>query len=115
METNRYKNTTKLEILHPCEENRPQWEPHTMFDEIKSFNKDQLANFIYKLAYARETPWDDEFKKTFCDKCPTTKCITETGAVLELCECDFSDGKCPHGDPVLWWLSSSTEKSANNN
>ena len=66
---------------------------------------EELAKFLDGLAFSRETPWSDLFARKFCDNCPTVRCVVEGyRQEMEFNECDFADGKCPHGDDVLWWL-----------
>lgn len=81
--------------------------PKTMTnaDRIRAMSDEELADFICGLSFARETPWADPFVKQFCDNCPTVEAtIKETGQTMELNECDFVDGKCPHGSDIVWWL-----------
>ena len=72
---------------------------------IRSMSDEELAEFIKYIAFARETPWSGLFEKKFCKNCPTTHVtFVDSGKEMECTECDFSDGKCPHGDDVVWWL-----------
>ncbi|MBP3411920.1 MAG: hypothetical protein J6K89_01540 [Oscillospiraceae bacterium] len=80
-------------------------EIRTNGDRIRAMSDAELAEFLNSLAFRRETPWDKPFEERCCKKCPTvTVTAVETGEELELNECDFVDGKCPHGDDILWWL-----------
>ena len=72
----------------------------TVEQKIKTLRKSELAAFIEKLGFGRETPWSQPFKKLFCDKC---KPLAKVGKTL-VYECDFVDGQCPHPDPIEWWL-----------
>lgn len=95
--------------FHPHIE-RPFLPPMTNADKIRAMNDEELAAFMCSLAYARNTPWSDPFCRTFCDNCPTVEGkIEETGQTMEFNECDFVDGKCPHGDDVIWWLRQPAE------
>ena len=74
-------------------------------DRIRAMSDEELAKFLDGLAFSRETPWSDLFARKFCDNCPTVRCVVEGyRQEMEFNECDFADGKCPHGDDVLWWL-----------
>jgi hypothetical protein len=74
-------------------------------EHIQSMTTEELADFLADIAYARHTPWSDPFCRAFCDNCPAVKCTPEGYAIeLELHECDFADGVCPHGSDVVWWL-----------
>ncbi len=84
--------------------------PQTNADRIRAMSDEELADFLCSLAFARETPWSDPFVKQLCKSCPTVRAmIAETGEVMELNECNFVGGKCPHGDDVLWWLRQPVE------
>ena len=110
------KDAGRCDFWHDCGENCSSWTPRTVFDEIKRYDEKQLAGFIHAIAYGRETPWDDAFSKECCEKCPSIKCVMpDTGKEMEFHECDFSDGKCPHGDPIIWWLKRKAEESKNEN
>lgn len=71
--------------------------PASFGDTIRSMNDHELADFIASLAYKGETPWCVPFRRAFCDKCVST-------------ECDFTDGKCPHGSDIEWWLKQPAEQ-----
>lgn len=82
----------------------------TNADRIRAMKDEELAKFLVALAFSRETPWADPFARKFCDNCPTVGCVVEEfGQEMEFNECEFSDGKCPHGDDVLWWLKEPLE------
>jgi len=80
-----------------------------------------LAEFINKVAYCGETIWSKPFYNMFCKICPTVhvkydviedmngKVIRkfedgEKGSEDDLKPCEFSDGFCPNGDEIIWWL-----------
>ena len=72
---------------------------------IRRMSDEELAEFLDKIAYARETPWSIPFQKKFCNNCPTITCTVEGyHHPMELNECDFADGECPHGSNITWWL-----------
>lgn len=72
---------------------------------IRLMNDEKLADFIRSIHYDSKAPWDEEFERKFCDSCPSLICTVEGyKRPLELHECNFADGECPHGDPLLWWL-----------
>lgn len=74
---------------------------------------EELAEFLSSIAYGRETPWSELFAEKFCKSCPETKCeIPDYLNPLFLHECDFTDGKCPHGSDLVWWLQQLAEVSA---
>lgn len=87
---------------------------NTNADRIRAMSDEKLAKYISALAYGRETPWSKPFETKFCKSCPTVKGTLETGEEMEFCECDFTDGKCPHGDEIEWWLKQPAESEANN-
>jgi hypothetical protein len=65
----------------------------------------ELADFLCSIAYAGNTPWSEPFATKFCKSCPTIKAaIKKTGETMDLKECDFVDGVCPHGSDAVWWL-----------
>lgn len=77
----------------------------TNADRIRAMSDKELAEFLEQIAYARETPWSEPFAEKFCKSCPTTTCTVEGyHHPMDLHECDFTDGKCPHGEDILWWL-----------
>lgn len=83
-------------------------------DRIRAMSDEELAKFLKSLAFGRETPWADPFARKLCDNCPTIICVAkETGEEMELHECDFEDGECPHGDDILWWLKEPVEEEEN--
>lgn len=78
---------------------------HTEAERIRAMSDVELAKFLECLAFSRDPPWSDPFARKFCDNCPTVRCVVEEfGQEMECNECELSDGKCPHGDDVLWWL-----------
>lgn len=77
----------------------------TNADRINAMTIEEKAEFLSSIAYGRETPWSDPFAEKFCKNCPETKCeIPDYLNPLFLHECDFADGKCPHGSDIVWWL-----------
>ena len=79
-------------------------------DRIRSMSDEALADFLAGIAYARNTPWSEPFSNTFCKTCPTVE-VTLEGyhEPMNLTECDFSDGVCPHGRDMVWWLQQPAE------
>ena len=89
-------------------------EPMTNADRIRAISYEELAEFLSSIAYGRETPWSEPFDEKFCKSCPTTTCTVEGyHHPMDLHECDFTDGKCPHGSDIVWWLQQPTEDCAN--
>lgn len=87
--------------------------PMTNADRINAMTIEEKAEFISRIAYGRETPWSEPFAEKFCKSCPETKCeIPDYLNPLFLHECDFTDGKCPHGSDLVWWLQQLAEVSA---
>lgn len=85
----------------------------TNLEHIKSMGVDALAEFLDEIAYGN-APWSELFANAFCKSCPTETVKAEGyKEPLELCECDFVDGKCPHGDSLRWWLKQEREAEAN--
>lgn len=82
----------------------------TNADRIRAMSDEELACFIKKLAYKRETPWGDLFQETFCKGCPAQEYTMENGQKMRLRECDFADGECPHGSDIAWWLQQPAEE-----
>ena len=93
----------------------------TNFENISS-STEEMSKFICKVAYGRFDPWVELFSQEFCHTCPTTHVIYSriedmNGNVIcdfekdtksredDLHPCDYTDGECPHGDDVSWWLS----------
>jgi hypothetical protein len=93
----------------------------TNFENIRA-TKDGMSAFIAKVAYGMFDPWAELFARKFCDNCKTTHVtyqrIEDTdGNVLvqfpsgakskedDLHACDYSDGVCPYGDDITWWLN----------
>ena len=88
--------------------------PLTNADRIRAISYEELAEFLSSIAYGRETPWSEPFAEKFCKSCPPTTFTCEAyHHPMELHECDFSDGKCPHGSDIVWWLQQPAEDSAN--
>lgn len=89
-------------------------EPMTNADRIRAISYEELAEFLSSIAYGRETPWSEPFDEKFCKSCPTTTCTVEGyHHPMDLHECDFTDGKCPHGSDIVWWLQQPAEDIAN--
>ena len=85
--------------------------PLTNGERIRAMTDDQLADFIESLAFARSTPWSDAFEAAFCRSCPSVRVTLEDHYFpMDVHECDFSDGTCPHGNDILWWLSQTHEE-----
>lgn len=82
----------------------------TNADRIRAMSDEELGNFLINVAYAGNDPWCIPFTRKFCDNCPTYEgTIVETGQTMDFHECDFADGKCPHGSDVVWWLKQAAE------
>lgn len=85
----------------------------TNADRINEMTIEEKAAFLYKVAYAGEQPWSKPFYEKFCANCPTERVtVVETGSELDLHECDFKDGLCPHGHDISWWLQQPAEEGA---
>ena len=82
----------------------------TNAQKIRAMSDEELAEFLSSIAYRRETPWSWLFTAKFCKKCPTVHCTYESGTEDDLHECDFVDGKCPHGSDIVWWLQQPCEE-----
>lgn len=88
----------------------PDPAPITNNERISAMTIEEKAEFFYNLAYARETPWSEQFSKKFCESCPATKCeVSDYSKPIYLHECEFSDGECPHGSDIMWWLQQPAE------
>lgn len=83
--------------------------PVSNADRIRSMSDEELKSFLVRIGYGRETPWCDPFAEKFCRNCPTVHCEYESGAQDDLHECDFTDGDCPHGSDIVWWLKQPME------
>lgn len=79
-------------------------------ERIRRMTDEELAEFLCQLAYAGKDPWSEPFARLFCDQCPEPEYTLGDGRKLRLHECDFSDGKCPHGNDIVWWLNQPAEK-----
>ena len=87
----------------------------TNADRINAMTIEEKAEFLSSIAYGRETPWCEQFAEKFCKACPVTKVdIPEYLNPLFLHECDFTDGKCPHGSDIVWWLKQPSEEETLN-
>ena len=82
----------------------------TNADHINSMTIEEKANFMSSIAYGRETPWSEPFARRLCDSCPTVHGTYESGIEDDFHECDFVDGKCPHGSAIAWWLQQPAEE-----
>lgn len=88
----------------PCTNCNAYIPSKTNADRIQSMTLEELHVLLVTVAF-EESPWDKLFLRECCAKCePTTGTIVETGQEVKLYECDFTDGKCPHGDAIMWWL-----------
>lgn len=74
-------------------------------ERIRRMTDEELAEFLSRIAYAGKEPWSEPFARLFCDQCPEPEYTLGDGRKLRLHECDFSDGKCPHGNDIIWWLN----------
>ena len=84
--------------------NRVAGKPMTNADCINAMTIEEKAEFLSGIAYGRETPWSLPFVEKFCNRCPKPEYTLDDGRKLKLHECDFKDGKCPHGSDIVWWL-----------
>ena len=84
--------------------------PITNADRIRAMTDEELAEFLSSIAYGRETPWSEPFARRLCDSCPTVHVTYESGIEDDFHECDFVDGKCPHGSDIVWWLQQPAEE-----
>lgn len=88
--------------------------PETNLEHLRSMDKASAVEFLCELAYGGHTPWSEPFAKLFCRTCPTIMAQIEgKDELLQLHECDFSDGKCPHGSDVEWWLDQPWKENVN--
>ena len=78
--------------------------PMTNADRLDAMSIEEKAQFLHSIAYNRETPWSKPFYEKFCKDCPATEYTLDDGRKLCLHDCDFKDGKCPHGTDIVWWL-----------
>lgn len=78
--------------------------PKTNADRLDAMSIEEKAQFLHSIAYNRETPWSKPFYEKFCKDCPAPEYTLDDGRKLCLHECDFKDGKCPHGTDIVWWL-----------
>ena len=85
----------------------------TNTDLIRGMTDEELAEFLSRITYGRETPWSKPFARRLCDSCPTVHGTYESGIEDDFHECDFVDGKCPHGSAIVWWLQQPAEDIAN--
>ena len=85
----------------------------TNADRINSMTIEEKAGFLSSIAYGRETPWSEPFARRLCDSCPTVHGTYESGIEDDFHECDFVDGKCPHGSAIAWWLQQPAEGDGN--
>ena len=78
----------------------------TNADRIRAMSDDHLREFLEDVANSGgETMWCKQFSEKFCDSCPTvTGKIEGYNKEMEFHECEFADGKCPHGNELDWWL-----------
>lgn len=80
-------------------------------DRINAMTVEEKADFLNSIAYGRQTPWSEPFYKKFCASCPTVSCTVEGySKPMDFNECDFVDGKCPHGTDIVWWLNQPAEE-----
>ena len=96
---------TEFCVLGPC-----RHQTLSNADRIRAMSDDALADFISRIAYGRETPWSKPFLETFCHSCPAPEYALDDGRKMKLHECDFTDGECPHGGDILWWIEQPAEE-----
>ena len=87
--------------------------PVTNADRINAMTIEEKAEFLSSIAYGRETPWSEPFARRMCDSCQTVHGTYESGIEDDFHECDFVDGKCPHGSAIVWWLQQPAEGDSN--
>lgn len=78
-------------------------------DRIRTMSDEELAEMLSQLHYGRDEPWSSPFARKFCDSCPAPEYTFDDGRKMDLHECDFTDGKCPHGGDIVWWLQQPAE------
>lgn len=78
--------------------------PKTNADRLSAMSIEEKAQFLHSIAYNRETPWSKPFYEKFCKDCPAPEYTLDDGCKMNLHECEFADGKCPHGGAAEWWL-----------
>lgn len=83
----------------------------TNADRLDAMSIEDKAQFLYSIAYARETPWSKPFYEKFCKNCPAPEYTLDGGRKMCLHECDFKDGKCPHGTDIVWWLQQPADET----
>lgn len=83
----------------------------TNADRLNAMTIEEKADYLSKIAYARETPWSKPFAEKFCKSCPEPEYTLDDGRKLRLHECDFKDGVCPHGGDIVWWLKQPVEEA----
>lgn len=87
----------------------------TNADRIRAMTDEELAGFLSGIAYIGTNPWSEAFCAANCNNCPTTHVrYQDSGREDDLHECDFTDGLCPHGDDVRWWIRQPAGKEAAN-
>ena len=87
--------------------------PHskiTNADRIRAMSDEELADFLCGIAYTGREPWSEPFARKFCQECPAPEYTLDDGRKLNLHECEFADGKCPHGSDAVWWLQQPAEE-----
>lgn len=83
----------------------------TNADRIRSMSDEKLADFLSSIAFEGDVLWADQFIEKLCKSCPTITCTVDGDhCQVNLKECDFEDGKCPHGSEVMWWLRQPAEE-----
>ena len=82
----------------------------TQGDNIRGMNDEALAEFLCGIAYTGREPWSEPFAQKFCQECPAQEYTLDDGRKLNLHECEFADGKCPHGSDAVWWLQQPAEE-----
>lgn len=87
--------------------------PPTNADRIRAMSDKELAVFLSSIAFEGDMLWADSFIEKLCKSCPTTVGTIDGYKSMDLHECDFEDGKCPHGSEVMWWLKQPAEEDDN--
>lgn len=102
---------TSFCVMGPCPHETP-----SNADRIRSMSDEELADFLSSIAFEGDVLWADQFIEKLCKSCPKITCTVDGDhCQVKLNECDFEDGKCPHGSEVMWWLQQPAEEDDNGN
>ena len=81
----------------------------TNYERIKNMSIEEMAEFLRNTDFLDDTPWR-EFYGEFCETCHSEEYLLNDGRKMRLHECDFEDGKCPHGSCFIWWLNQEADQ-----